>query len=205
KEKLLDGTLAIRKVELERLRLRVLRTADGRWNLAGILGPVDLNMQVPTVVIRHSTILVEDRQAAPGALPLEIKDVSLTLINDPITTIRFDGNGTAEAAGPVQVSGTYQRATDETVLAVKALAVPVGPPLVQRLAAYCPDAAAHARQLEGAGKLEAEFSYHPGAPQPWSQDIRCQLSQGRLRHARLPVPLEQIEASLHWQNGQLAL
>src|SRR5205085_3490986 len=36
KEKLLEGSLSIRKVELQRPRLRLVRYADGRWNLHGL-------------------------------------------------------------------------------------------------------------------------------------------------------------------------
>src|SRR5262249_21163989 len=36
KEKLLEGTLNIRKVELHRPRLRLIRYPDGRWNVDGL-------------------------------------------------------------------------------------------------------------------------------------------------------------------------
>src|SRR5262249_55466175 len=61
KEQLLDGKLAVRKVELYRPRLRVVRSPEGTWNLAGILGPIDPNEHVPTIVIHQGTILLEDR------------------------------------------------------------------------------------------------------------------------------------------------
>src|SRR5262249_45791797 len=39
KEHLLNGKLALRKVELHRPRLRVIRGADGKWNLADLAQP----------------------------------------------------------------------------------------------------------------------------------------------------------------------
>src|SRR5579885_2749818 len=76
KEQLLDGKPVVRKVELHRPRLRIVRDREGRWNLAGILGPVDLRERLPTLVIQHGTA-VEDRGAQPGTPPVEIKDLHL--------------------------------------------------------------------------------------------------------------------------------
>src|SRR5262249_30396310 len=61
KEQLLDGKQAVRKVELHRPRLRVVRGRDGRWNLAGVLAPVDLSRRVPTIVVQQGTIVFEDQ------------------------------------------------------------------------------------------------------------------------------------------------
>src|SRR5262249_5739324 len=74
KEHLLQGPLSLRKVEVVRPRLRAVRGHDGRWNLAGLFGPSDPTRPLPTVVVRQGTVLVEDRQAAPGTPPLEITD-----------------------------------------------------------------------------------------------------------------------------------
>src|SRR5262245_46062569 len=51
KEKLLQGKLAIRKVELFRPRLRAIRSPDGKWNLVGISSPPNLQEPYATVVV----------------------------------------------------------------------------------------------------------------------------------------------------------
>src|SRR5262249_13211817 len=61
KEHLLDGSLGIRKIELDRPRLRIVRERDGRLNLADVLAPPDLNQRVPMLIVRQGTILIEDR------------------------------------------------------------------------------------------------------------------------------------------------
>jgi hypothetical protein len=212
KEQLLHGKQAIRKLELDRPRFRIVRAADGRWNLADILGPVDLNERIPTIVVQHGTISIEDRLAAPGAAPVEIRDVSLTLINDPLPTLTIEGAGTSEL-GPLQISAAWQRATYETKVSLDAPVIPVGPALVQRLSGYFPEAAKHARELEGVAKLRGELEYHPDAKSPggqnpssgWTHDIHCHLSKGKLHHALLPLPLDDIEASWRCVNGQVPL
>ena len=58
-------------------------------------------------------------------------------------------------------------------------AVPVGPDLVQRLAAFCPDAAAQVRQLRGDGAVHASVAYHPASAQPFTYDATCRPRQRR--------------------------
>lgn len=203
KEQLLHGKQLLRKLELDRPRIRVLRGADGRWNL-DVLAPPDPSEPVPTIVIHHGTVLIEDRLSSPQTPPIEIKDVNLTILNDPLPVLSIAGSGTSDL-GPVQLSANFQRQTYETKGSVEALAIPVGPALIQLLSSYSPELGTHARQLEGVGKLHAELAYNPAAKQHWTQDVRLQLSQGKLVHARLPMTLEQIEASVRWVNGRIPL
>src|SRR5262249_48230 len=75
--------------------------------------------------------------------------------------------------------------------------------LVQRLDCYVPKLAMHARQLEGIGKLHVELGYQPNTPTRCRQNVHFQLRQGKLVHARLPMRLEQLEASVHYLDGQV--
>src|SRR5262249_36836093 len=119
KEQLLDGRLAIRKLELFRPRLRVVRDAAGPWNLAGLLTPPALEERVPLIVVHRGTLVFDDRHGAAGSLPVEVHDVSLTLKNDPLPTLTFEASGCSDLAGTIQLSGSRQRATEETTIAVK--------------------------------------------------------------------------------------
>src|SRR5262249_4172689 len=109
KEHLLKGQLSIRKVEITRPRLRAVRRHDGTWNLDGLLKPADPTQPMPTVVVRQGTLVVEDRLAAAGTPPLEVRNLSLTLVNDPLPTVSFEGSGECDAAGTVRVRGRLQR------------------------------------------------------------------------------------------------
>lgn len=202
KEHLLGGRQVIRKIELDRPRLRIVRDQQGRWNLAGVLGKVEPDKPLPTLVVQRGTVFFEDRLTAPGAPPLEVRDVSLTIINDPPGVLVIEGTGHSDL-GPVRVRARLQRDTFAVTASVEAGAVPVGPPLVQRLAGYCPELAAHARQLEGVGRVQAELAYHPESAQRWEVNVNAGLSRGKLVHARLPMPLEQLEASCRYDNGRV--
>ncbi len=204
KEQLAHGRLAIRKIVLEGPRLHVVRGADGRWNLAGIIGPFHAEA-LPTIEIQHGTVYVEDRLATPGMTAVEFTEVNLTLVNDPLLILNIQGTGRSALAGTVRVKGTWHRRTDATALTFAAEGVPVGPSLTRRLGAYWPEVQANAQHLSGTADVGGELGFHPELPQPWSHDVRLVLHGGALRHPRLPLPLDQLEAVVRCQDGRVRL
>src|SRR5262249_35564443 len=159
----------------------------------------------PTVVIHHGTILLDDQQASPGCPPLELDDVNLTLLNDPVSTITIEGDGRSDLFGPVQFRVVWQRYRQEVMVAGKGRPPPVGPALVGCLGRYFAEIGEHARQLEGVAGLQAVVSYRPDPEQPWSHDIHWHLGQSRLRHPYLPVALDGLEADIRCQDGNLTV
>lgn len=205
KERLLNGSLGLRKIELDRPLIRLVRESDGSCNWQGVLGPVDLRERVPTLVIRRGTLLIEDRTAAAGMPLLEIRELNLTVVNDPLPTLSIEGTGQTDVAGPVKISARFVRATLESATTVELNAVPVGPALVQRLECFQPDVAVHLRHLTGTGVVRAMLACQPSTSRTVCYDISAALHNGAFDHARLPLPLTQIEASAHWINGMVPL
>jgi hypothetical protein len=201
KEQLLGGELAIRKVELTRPELRLVRQRDGRFNVTGILGPVDLSERMPMLVIHQGTIRLEGPTLSPAGPVLEIKDVDLTVVNDPLPTLVVEGTGRTDVAGPVKISATLPRDTYAGHVHVQLTAVPVGPDLVQRLAGPCPELADHLRQLSGTATLDADLTYQPDGERPLHYDLTARLHDGTLAHARLPLPLTQLEVEARCVDG----
>ena len=118
KEQLLDGKVAIRKVEFDKPWLRVVREQDGRWNLNGILGAFDLSKSIPTIVLKQATFFLEDHKTTPPVPPLQIKDVNLSIVNDPRDTLVFKGSGVCDLIGTIEISGSLGRATDKFSLSL---------------------------------------------------------------------------------------
>src|SRR5262249_42607869 len=106
KEQVVNGKFTIRKIELYRPHLRVCRSRDGRWNLAGILAPPNLDEYVPTIEFRQGTIILEDQITCPHLPVVEISGVNLTFINDPLPTIRFQGKGASRLAEALEARGS---------------------------------------------------------------------------------------------------
>ena len=57
----------LRKIELYRPRLRVVRNADGRCNLSGILTPADLTQPMPILVVKQELTPHVARRLVLGA------------------------------------------------------------------------------------------------------------------------------------------
>jgi hypothetical protein len=205
KERLGHGAFSIRKIELHRPQLRVVRERDGRCNLSGLCAPGGCKEPLPAVVVEQGTVLLEDRGTAPGAPVLEIKDVALTAVEDPPGVVTVAGSGRTDVAGPVRFGAVVQRATGDVTITLDATAVPVGPDLVQRLASVCPDAAAQVRQLRGDGSVQASAAFHPANARPFTYDVTCRLRNGAFNHARLPLPLENLDADVQVVNGEVPL
>ncbi len=196
KEQAFNGRLAIRKIELHHPCIHLHRGPDGEWNWKDVFAPPDLAKLVPTIVIQQGTLLLKDDRAAADQPPLEIKDVNLTLVNDPLPAVNFQGNGKSDLAGAVQIQGALQRASGAAAFSIQAHGITLGPRLTQRLGAYCAEAREHAKDLEGTASLQADIEYTPGAVHPWNHNLRVQVEGGKLRHPQIPLELANIRAAL---------
>jgi hypothetical protein len=204
KEQLRSGRLVIRRIVLDQAAIHVMRDRNGRWNLSGILAPPRPDIAIPTIVFHRAAIKVEDEAA--GVAPVEIKDVNLTFINDPLPTLKFEGDGLSDLGGAIQVrQSSWGRRSDEVSLHVRMPQVPVSGRLIGRLAAYCPKLAEHVKTLQAAAELEASFHYDPKAPRPWTNELRARLHDGTFTHSALPFRLEKLEAEFHGVNDQFSL
>jgi hypothetical protein len=204
KEHLLSGKVGIRKVVCHRPRLRIVRRRDGTWNLEGLLGRADTLERCPTLVCKQGTLRIEDH-ATPHSPTLEISDIDLTVLNDPPAVLVFEGSGRSDLTGPIAIRGRFWRASSRLLLQLEVPEVPVGPGLVQRLGAYCPDLTGHLRHLRGLGSLNGSVAYTPDAADArFVYRLDLALRKGGWTHARLPFPLEQIEAEAHCVNGRVS-
>src|SRR5205814_60441 len=145
----------------------------------------------PTLVLEQATIQLEDQLAPAGTPPLEIKNVSGTLLNDPLPTFTFAAQGVSDLTGPVSLKGQARRDGGWS-LELSAATIPVGPTLIRHAAGCVPALATHLRQLRGAGEVKALVEYDPRRSPSLSWDCRLHLRDGEWSHARLPQPLQQL-------------
>jgi hypothetical protein len=203
KEHLLHGELGVRKIEMDRLRMRIVRERDGRLNVAGLLAPPDLKDHVPTLIIRQGIVQIEDRSVAGPPVVLEIKEVNLSVVNDPLSTLVIEGGGQSDALGAVKIRAKLHRPSGAASAVVELPHVSVGAALVRRMAGYCPDANQHLRELKGEGKIETTLAYRSDAAEPWSYDVRVELNEGQWQPDCLPSPLHHLHAELRCINGRI--
>jgi hypothetical protein len=203
KERLLDGRFAVRRIELHRPRIHIVRRKDGTWNVDGLVGTTDPRSPLPTILINDGTLVIEDLHAGPARW--EINDVNLTLLNDPVTCLTFTGTGQSEALGKVEVRGSWQRDTGVTTLALEVVGLRVNKDLVQYISGLCPDRNLSGLHLEGWMDLKLGATYTPGAAPALRHELRCTLRQFHVEHPDLPLPLDNLSASLACADGKLTL
>jgi hypothetical protein len=203
KERLLEGQFAVRRIEMQRPRVHIVRTRDGKWNLDGLTGKSPSGGPLPTVVIHQGTLIIDDRFAGP--VIWEIHDLNLTLVSDAPNRVSFGGTGQSETFGSMEVRGSWDRSTNAVTLAFKTTELALTRDLVHYVAAQCPDQRLAGLQLEGRADLQVNLSYQPGATPALRPDIKCQLRQITVNHPDLPSPLHNLTASLHCADGKLTL
>jgi hypothetical protein len=204
KEHMLEGKVLVRKVELTRPQLRLVRERDGRFNLAGILGPTDLNERLPTLVMRSGTIVFEDRSLAPGAPLIEIRDVNLTLVNDPLPIVQIECTGQTDVLGPIRFRASVPRVNFAAGVQIDLSAIPVSAELLRRVALLCPEAAC-LRQLTGTAEIHAKIQAYDEGPRPYSYEVTGHLRQGRCRHELLPDALEDVDLEASCADGHVSV
>lgn len=202
KEHVLDGQILVKKVELPGPQIRIVRERDGKLNVADVLTPPDLSASLPTLVVRGGVVTFEDRACGPGPL-LEIRDVSLTVINDPLPTLQVEGSGRIDVLGPVRFRGTVNRASGAADLTLELPEVPINRDLVARLAIVCPDVGRHLGELTGRVELVAHVRVATESDAlAVRYDVKAKLRDARFAHQVLPGPLEAVSADVHLCDGR---
>jgi hypothetical protein len=208
KEKILDGELTLRKIELIRPRLRVRRGRDSKWNLQDLVAPKVPGAQLtalPAIVIHQGTLILEDHADLSKAGSLEINDISLTIINDPLPRVIIRGAANSELLGKLYLQGSLDRLTSEAYLSFRATQIPLTQRLVERLPVNCPHDVTRRLQLSATAHVEGKVSYHPSQPNPFYYDVSAQIEKGKLEHPQLPLALTDLSVKLHCNNGELQL
>ena len=196
KEQLASGRMALRKVELEKPELHVVRNRDGSWNLSGLTGPMREDKPLPTIVVHQGTIHFLDRAEHGAGLALELSAVELTVINDPAHVIHFHGSAHSPIAGKLHLSGQWQRASGELTLALKAQNVPLNSGWSERIVCSALADKLQGLVVEGKAEINADLAYRPAEEKPLSYVLKLEIQDGTIQHPRLPLPLEKVDTLL---------
>jgi hypothetical protein len=211
KERLLKGEFAIRRIDLQRPSVRIIRDKAGKWNLEGLTGKSNAHATLPTMVIHDGTAIIEDHFAGP--VTWEVHGLQLTLLNDAADCISFSGVGKSEVFGELQIRGSYNRRTSAAVLNFKTAGLNLTSELVQYVVNQCPGDHLAGLQMTGRADIQLDLSYQPTAGSSsfalsstaLKYDVHCKLNQARIAHPKLPLPVYNLTASLHCTEGELVL
>jgi hypothetical protein len=203
KELLAQGQLVIRKIELDRPRLRLVREHDGLWNLSGLIRTSPGQHLLPTVVIHAGTIILEDRQPNGNAPTVELSDVNLTLLNNPAAVVLVEANGKSDVAARIQFRATWQRQSNELTLSCSVQGAPLNAETLHRFGAYVPPALAKGLTVQGQVSGDAEMHVRLDGAGPLHYRFSADLAQGSVRHPLMPLELDQIQTRVDCEDGRV--
>jgi hypothetical protein len=207
KEQLNRGQLVIKRIVLESPELSLERSADGKWNIAGMFkeGPAD--KPVPTFVINDGTVHIVDR--GPEPLPtIVLSGLQLTLLNESIPVLAIQARAAAKGLGPVIARARLNRITGVLSLGLELSEFPFGEVVAGNAERFAPGLAQHLAGLKATASIRADLTYTPDAARvstKWQHDIWVELKDARYTHSGLPWPVENIVAAVHIVNGWVEL
>ena len=203
KEQILEGHVGLRKIELDRPQIRIIRERDGSFNVSNLLGIPNLNERIPTVTIRAGKLTFEDRAAGPGVPVLEVHDLELTLLNDPLPTLTIEGTGVVDITGPVRLRATVTRATMAVHLEIDQPDISVDAELWRRVGMLFPAATAHLRHLTGKAEAYVKVDLPGESKTKAGHQVTFRLHEGHYHHPRLPLAVDDIEVEATLIDGAI--
>jgi hypothetical protein len=217
KEQLSRGALVIRKIELERPRIHLVRQADGRWNYSGVMPPSSADQLVPTLVVNGGIVRLTDER--PDGIPaVALLGAKLQLLNDPLHTLKIEGsatvisaqalqeNGTAEPntlAIPLQLNARLHRATGQIVARLQVPELELTPDFAPLVARYHPREACYLTQFSAKASVVLDLTTPSEVDKPIKYDVAVTLREGRFEDAQLPWAVEQLAGTIRLHDGTL--
>lgn len=207
KEQLGQGRLVIRKIKFERPRLTATRSADGRWNLSGILGPVRPDVPIPVFEVVQGAVIIDcaDSPTGGASVHLEVHDVNGALLNHPLALLNFDLRGSAKSFGPLALQGSWHRVEEHLSAAVNLAPVSLGSVVLRELTRLAPALGEPIEQIGGDARLHFDLDYRAGATPAWRHTVRAEVLNGRLVHRSLPMPIENLSLTARCRDGEIAI
>lgn len=216
KQKLNQGVLELRKVELTDPTVRVARLCDGGWDITQLTPkPHKDGQPLPTVVVKGGTVIVSDRR--PDGMPaVAVRNVSLTAVNDPPEILKLEGAGEVLAADaleaadgvfklPVRVNVRVHRPASHVSLHVETDEVAIGADHAALFAKLDPKAAEYAERLSGAVSVTADVSTNPDPLQPAKYDVKVHVRDGKFEDENVPWPLSNVTGTVRLCDGKVTI
>ena len=215
KERLNRGELVIRKIELDSPTIRLVRGADGKWNVSGITKPGGEQKPIPTILVKGGTVFIEDR--SPAAIPpAAIRNIKLTVLGDASQWIKIDAQASVgfgadpqpdptALAIPFAVTGKFNRDTNQAQGRVEINDLAIGPDFAAIVGRIHPAAEPYAQHIHAKVNVRAEVALPGSTGAKPTYDVKFDIREGRFDHEDLPWPIEQFAGSIRLRDGRVTV
>jgi hypothetical protein len=195
--------IAPAKIELEDAHFRLVRGTTGRWNVEDISRPAEEGDRAPVIVLKNARVEVIDQKVGPAALA-ELKDLDVTIINDPVAVYTFEAKGQALPIGPFQARGRFEKGVGAGGT-LDLGDIKLGPELVRLAALAAPPAVEHLQTLTGSATCRTRWTWKPGRLPAVTYDTELELRDGRCCSPMLPGPIDQLALKARVRDGDVTV
>lgn len=200
---MLEGRFEPSEVVVAQPTLRLIRRADGTWNLQGLLaspwpGPV---MKTPPIQILNGTVeLVEGLPNSPATAIL--RDVSAKVEGAGEGTLTFEGTAKGDTFDRVSIKGTVDIRSGRVELAGDVARLAISDPLRSRIPAEWKPGVEQLGLTGGEVDLTVgRIVFDPGASPPIRYAVSGRLRGGVWNCPKLPFPLNDLTTGFAAQDG----
>lgn len=202
KEAILEGRLAIRRIDLVQPRLKIIRMANGKFNTDGLFRTNSQDkFHLPAWSVSQGHIVFEDRlPAVDGShLPnLELRELRGNGIQEATDKIRFEAKGHGDWLGPIEIEGRKAGKNSPLTLDLKLDSIGIKSGLAQVIQQMDPIAANWLRHLAGTvqADIRAEISPEQKSSLPYPRSLLVSLRDGSWQLPIGGIRVENLEGEL---------
>jgi hypothetical protein len=206
------GRLNARRFLLRRPLIRAARDATGAWNAAGLWPPPSFSERPLPGVIEHGTIEIVANPDAPDATII-LRDVNLAVSRLGIAANPTGGAQNRGLSGSflgdqfqrVEFAGWVDPEADRWRIEGRVDGLRLAPELRDCLP---PDVAGGVNligSIQAQTELQFQVEHDPALSPPHRFDLAGQLVRGRIDDPRLPCPLTDLKADVHFTHEGFAI
>ena len=195
--------IAAGKIELDDAQVRLVRDKSGKWNIQGIAKPAAEGERAPVMVLKKARVEVIDQKTGSSAV-LDLQEMDVTVINDPVSVYTFEAKGKSIPIGPFIARGRFEKGVGAAGT-LDLGGIVLGNDLARLVGLAAPEAVEHLRTVNGTATSRTRWTWKPGREPPVTYATELEIHEGRCTDPALPAPVEQLNVKARIKDGELAV
>ena len=211
-DELVSGKVHLDKVIVRRPRLRAVRQADGRWNVAALLPLPKFSDETPSMLIEDATLILED-STRHAVAPLSLRGIDVKVTPGELAsasgnlhshTLLVSGTISGAPARELKFTGTISPDDGTLDLAIDIRALEISPELVAAIPGPL-SSELHDVELYASADATIHIARNTPGGGPFQWSAEATLSRGRLGHPLLPQPVTELAATIQADSQKLVV
>jgi hypothetical protein len=214
KHELASGEWTLRKLTLLRPRITIIRDAQGKWNVDGLIAfdqkaSGDL---LPTIVMQQGSVVIVDGLNGNKSLRVEIEDVALSILPKENGDISVELAGSSELCRTAKIKGSINQQTRQfhATITIEEISIQQFVKQLSRSQQWR-TIGEQLSECTGKAKIDLTLSYMPSTNsstfriEDLKHDLSLWIKDAVVKHEWLPEPLDKVNLAMRLRDGQLII